>query len=401
MFERLDRLPDDPILGLMAAFRADGDPRKVDLGVGVYRDSQGMTPVLEAVRRAERTVLERQSTKTYVAPAGNAGFNQAMERLVLGAAHPALAAGRVRTIQAPGGCGALRLGAQLISAAAPQAAVYASTPTWANHVPLLSGAGLRLERYPYFDTATGDVDFPAMVGALDGLPSGTVVLLHASCHNPTGADLSEAQWRELLDLFQRRRLLPFLDMAYQGLGAGVDADAFGVRLFTTELPEALVAVSCSKNFGLYRERTGCLHMITGATTAADAALSQEVRIARSLYSMPPDHGAAIVGEILGDAQLRALWEGELGGMRERIAGLRRELVGQLARTCPQRDFSYISRQRGMFSYLGLNVDQVRRLRAAHHIYMTEDSRINIAGLRRENLEYFASAVAQVVSRPSG
>jgi len=398
MFERLDRLPDDPILGLMAAFRGDSHPQKVDLGVGVYRDARGDTPVLEAVRQAEQALLARQSTKTYVAPAGNASFNRAMERLVFGADHPALAAARVRTIQGTGGCGALRLGSELVRRAAPDATVHVSTPTWANHVPLLSGSGLKLERYPYYDPATGGVDFTAMTTALARLPAGAVILLHASCHNPTGADLSVPQWRELAGLIRQQRLIPFLDMAYQGLGSGIDADAYPIRLFAAELPELLVAVSCSKNFGLYRERVGALHVVTAEPPAAEAALSQEVRIARSLYSMPPDHGAAIVADILASESLRAAWEAELAAMRERINGLRRELVERLATECPARDFGFIARQRGMFSFLGLSVEQVRRLKAEHHVYMTEDSRMNVAGLRRENLDYFAHAVASVLAQ---
>lgn len=397
MLERLDRLPPDPILGLMAAFRADNDPHKVDLGVGVYRDDQGDTPILKAVRQAEQAVLARQNTKSYVAAAGNPGFNQAMEKLVFGADHPALTGGRVRTIQAPGGCGALRLGAELIRAASPDSVVHISTPTWANHIPLLSGCGLKLERYPYFDPATGGVNFSAMTGALERLPPRSVVLLHASCHNPTGADLTDAQWRELLGLVKSRNLLPFIDMAYQGLGGGVVEDAYGIRLFCSELPEVTVAVSCSKNFGLYRERTGALHVVTETKTAADAVLTQLVRIARSIYSMPPDHGAAIVLEILDHSALRELWTEEVAGMRKRIQGLRHEAVRQLKEACPQRDFGFIATQRGMFSYLGVTVEQVRELQSRHHVYMTDDSRINIAGLRRENLEYFAKAVAKVLT----
>ncbi len=396
MLERLERLPTDPILGLMAAFRTDADPRRVDLGVGVYRDHRGNTPVVRAVREAEQAVLARQATKSYVAPAGNPGFNQAMERLVLGSDHPALTAGRVRTIQAPGGCGALRLGAELIRVASPQSVVHVSTPTWANHVPLLSGSGLELRRYPYFEPASGTVEFGAMLAAIDQLPPHSVVLLHASCHNPTGADLSESQWRELLPVFKQRALLPYIDMAYQGLGAGVAEDAFGLRLFSAELPEVLIAVSCSKNFGLYRERTGALHVVSESSTAAEAALSQLVRIGRSIYSMPPDHGAAIVHEILSNEGLRQSWIEELSGMRARIQGLRSELVRQLAAAYPQRSFGYIATQRGMFSYLGIDTPQVRELRDKHHVYMTDDSRINIAGLSSENLPYFAEAVAQVL-----
>ena len=341
MFERLERMPTDPILGLMQAFRADPDAQKVDLGVGVYRNDRGETPVLEAVRKAEQAVLGRQTSKTYVAPAGNAAFNEGMERLTFGEGHPALKANRVRSIQAPGGCGALRVGAELIMRAKPDATVYVSTPTWANHVPLLTGSGMKLEQYPYYDGKTGGVNFSAMMDALDKVPARSIVLLHASCHNPTGADLSEAQWHDVLALVKRRALIPYIDMAYQGLGTGVAEDAFGCRLFAAELPEVVVAVSCSKNFGLYRERTGVLHVITETVPAADAILSQLVRIARTLYSMPPDHGAAIVQEILANDALRGSWADELGGMRNRIATLRRDLVVKLAKACPQRDFSFI------------------------------------------------------------
>jgi aspartate aminotransferase len=397
MFERLERMPPDPILGLMAAFRADTDARKVDLGVGVYRNDNGETPVLEAVRKAESAMLSRQTSKTYVAPAGNPGFNTATEKLVFGDDHPTLKANRIRTIQAPGGCGALRVGAELIRLAHPDATVYVSTPTWANHVPLLTGSGIKLDRYPYYDHATGGVNFSAMLDSLEKLPKGAIVLLHASCHNPTGADLSEAQWRDVLGVVQRRGLLPYIDMAYQGLGTGIAEDAYGPRLFASELPEVLVAVSCSKNFGLYRERTGALSVISQSTTSADTILTQLVRIARTIYSMPPDHGAAIVNEILTNDALRTSWSNEVSSMRSRITGLRNEAVAKLAKAAPHRDFSFIARQRGMFSYLGVTKDQVTELREKHHIYMTDDSRINIAGLKNDNLGYFAEAVAQVVA----
>jgi aspartate aminotransferase len=396
MFERLEPVVPDSILGLMAAYRADPDPRKVDLGIGVYRDEHGETPVPASVRQAENALIARQTTKSYVGPAGNPAFNQALEQLVLGAKHPALTSGRVRTVQSPGGCGALRLGAELIRAASPESVVHVSTPTWANHTPLLAGSGLRLERYPYLDAATGKVQFAAMMESLERLPARAVVLLHASCHNPTGADLSQSQWRELLGLISRRGLLPFVDMAYQGLGDGLDEDAFGLRLLGAELPEMLCAVSCSKNFGVYRERTGALHFIGSSLAAADAALSQLVRLARGIWSMPPDHGAAIVQAVLGDPSLRAQWTEEVAGMRSRIRGLRREVVEHLREHCPQRDFSFITQQRGMFSFLGIDTSQVRKLREQHHVYMTDDSRMNMAGLRRGNLEYFARAVAEVL-----
>ncbi len=398
MFERLELIKADSILGLMAEFRADPDPRKIDLGVGVYRNEQGETPVPEAVRRAQSALDARETTKAYVGPAGNPGFNQEMERLVLGADHAALAAGRVCSIQTPGGCGALRLGAELIRHASPGSAVHVSAPTWANHKPLLSGAGLTLEPYPYLDPATGGVQFSAMMAALERLAPRAVVLLHASCHNPTGADLSADQWREVLPVFKRRQLLPFIDMAYQGLGDGLEADAFALRLFSAELPEVLFAVSCSKNFGLYRERTGSLHVVSDSRTAAAATMSQLVKLARGNWSMPPDHGAAIVHGVLSDAALRKLWLGEVDVMRQRIQGLRHEVVKELARCCPQRDFGFIARQRGMFSFFGIDTGQVRELRTRHHIYMTDDSRMNVAGLRRENLEYFARSVAQVLGQ---
>lgn len=396
MLERLDRLPTDPILGLMSAFRADTAPRKIDLGVGVYRDERGDTPILDAVRMAEQVVLAAQISKTYVAPAGNPGFNAAMERLVLGDAHPVIGTGRLKTIQSVGGCGALRLGAELIRIARGETTIHVSDPTWANHVPLLGGARLMLERYPYFDPETRGVRFDAMYEALERLEPQTLVLLHASCHNPSGADLSLEEWDSLLGLFQRRGLVPFIDMAYQGLGTGIAEDAYGPRRFAEELPECLIAVSCSKNFGLYRERVGALHVVTTGPAAAEAALSQLVRTARTLYSMPPDHGAAIVHQILSTPALRAQWEQEVGVMRARISGLRRDVVHRLSRRAPAHDFSFIERQQGMFSFLGLTVAQVHALRERHHVYMTDDSRINIAGLRSDNLDDFVQALASVL-----
>jgi aspartate/tyrosine/aromatic aminotransferase len=397
MFEDLELITADSILGLMAAFRADPDTRKVDLGVGVYRDDHGETPVLDSVRTAEGALIAQQATKSYVGPAGNLGFNAEMEKLVFGAAHPVLAGKRVRSVQTPGGCGALRLGADLIRAAAPDTVVHVSSPTWANHVPLISGAGLKLERYPYFDPATGGVQFGNMLAAFEKLPPRAVVLLHAACHNPTGADVSQDEWRALLEVVRRRRLLPFIDMAYQGLGESLEADAFGLRLFCAELPEVVCAVSCSKNFGLYRERVGALHVICESPKAGDAVLSQLVRLGRGMWSMPPDHGAEIVRRILVDGALRGQWEQEVLGMRKRIQGLRHDFVAELAQHCPQRDFSFIARQRGMFSFFGISTAQVQALRAAHHIYMTDDSRINIAGLRKDNLAYVARATAQVLA----
>jgi aspartate aminotransferase len=395
MLETLERMPDDPILAVMSAYRADSDARKVDLGIGVYRDERGNTPILHCVHRAEQALLARETTKTYVGPTGNAAFNRAMEQQVFGAGHDALRAGRVCTIQSIGGSGALRLAAELIRAARPEAVLHVSAPSWANHVPLLSGAGVRLERYPYYDPSSGRVQFAAMLEALTALPAGSAVLLHASCHNPTGADLSESEWRALAELVQHRGLTPVIDMAYQGFAQSPEADAWPVRLFAAQVPELLVAVSCSKNFGLYRERTGVLHVVAPTEAGAASVLSHAVRIARRLYSMPADHGAAIVAEILASEALAAQWTHELTGMRERLTTLRARLAAALAAVCPRRDFGFVAAQRGMFSLLGLTSDEVRRLRSEHHIYMTDDSRCNLAGLRADNLDYFVRCIAQV------
>ena len=305
MFHTIDRLKPDPILGLMAQYRADPFARKVDLGVGVYRDLSGNTPVLDSVRRAERIVLESQSTKSYVAAAGREEYNAGVERLVLGDAHPARAARRVRTAQAPGGCGALRVGAELIRAAAASTMVHLSDPTWGNHAPLLGSSGLRLERYPYYDAVAHRLQFEAMLDRLEQARAGDVVLVHASCHNPSGADLSLEQWRALSELLAQKHLMPFLDLAYQGFGIDVASDVAGLRLMTEALPEALIAVSHSKNLGLYRERIGALITISEDESRADAVQSHVLQIARSIYSMPPDHGAAIAACIFADEDFLA------------------------------------------------------------------------------------------------
>ena len=396
MFQQLSRLKEDPILGLMAKYRADQAIDKVDLGVGVYRDLTGNTPVLDCVRRAERAVLDAQTTKSYVALAGRAEFNQAVAGLVLGAAMQTIGAARIRTVQAPGGCGALRLGAELIRAAAPSAVVHVSDPTWGNHVPLLGSSGLRLDRYPYYDAPAHRLRFEAMIEHLNRAPPGDVVLLHVCCHNPTGADLDLGQWRVVVEVLQRRQLVPFLDLAYQGFGAGVDEDAAGVRLVAGSVPEALVAVSLSKNLGLYRERAGALISVSENPAAADAAMSHVLQTARSIYSMPPDHGAAIAAQIFADPALRQLWSTELAAMRERIREMRGLLAQRLRAAMGDGSFDFLERQHGMFSLLGVSPEAVDRLRDRHHIYMLGDSRINLAGLVPGNAAYVADAVAEVL-----
>ncbi len=381
----------------MAAFRADPAAEKVDLGVGVFRDLNGNTPILDCVRRAEAQVLAAQTTKSYVAAAGREEFNTSVEALVLGAEHPARRDRRVRTVQAPGGCGALRLGAELLKAAAPAATVHLSDPTWGNHMPLLGSSGIALQRYPYYDAAAHQLRFEAMLTRLDEVPAGDVVLIHACCHNPTGADLTLPQWRMLTELMLRRRLVPFLDLAYQGFGASLEEDAAGIRLVAQTVPEALIAVSFSKNLGLYRERVGALITLSEGEQAADAVVSHVLQIARGIYSMPPDHGAAIAAHIFNHPALLAAWRAELEAMRMRIVSMRSLLAAELRRVTGEAAFDFLGSQRGMFSLLGVSTAAVGALRDRHHIYMLSDSRMNLAGITPQNAGYVAESIAGVLA----
>lgn len=393
MFQQLPGLPADPILGLSAAFQQDTNPLKVDLGVGVYKDEAGNTPVLAAIRRAQQLLVERETSKAYLPPAGPAGFNTAIQNLIFGADHPVQLAGRVNTVLTPGGCGALRVAAELIQLARPGATIWVSTPTWANHIPLLGSAGLKIREYPYYDPATQAIDYDAMMIALGHVRAGDLVLLHGCCHNPCGTDLNESQWRDLTALAAKNGWTPFIDMAYQGFGDGVEADALGVRLMAESLPELLVAASCSKNFGLYRERTGSLSFVGETSPLAENVKTQILKVARGIYSMPPAHGALLVESVLTDAALRQQWLDEVAAMRDRIKSLRHGLADALA---PVADFSFIPRQRGMFSFLGLRQDQVIRLRDDFSVYMVDSSRINLAGINRANLPYLAEAISKVL-----
>jgi aspartate aminotransferase len=395
IFANLDKLPPDPILGVTAAFRADPSPDKIDLGVGVYRDDNGETPVLAAVREAERAMLDGQRTKTYVGPAGNLEFNQRIVELALGPLARELRE-RTATIQTVGGCGALRLGAELIRASLPGAIVHVSDPTWANHEPLLGTSGLTLERYPYFDPGTRGVAFEAMRDHFARLPTGSIVLLHACCHNPTGADLAAEQWRALGDVIEARGLVPFIDLAYQGFGDDVESDVFGLRHLAARVPQFLLALSCSKNFGLYRERTGALAIVAGTAAAAAAIATHEARTARRMYSMPPDHGAAVAARLLGDPALRAGWLAELGGMVARMKALRTLLADRLAARRPDLDFSWVTRQRGMFSLTGLDPAATAALRDRHHVYLPPDGRINVAGVSEANVDRVAESLVAVM-----
>lgn len=396
MFEGLKALPQDPILALMLQYQQDTRTDKLDLGIGVYKDDQGNTPIMQAVHAAEQQLLGSETTKSYLAPAGSALFNERARALVFGAQHVVLRDQRVVSAQTPGGCGALRMGAEFLRGCSADSAVWVSTPTWANHIPLLSGAGLTINAYPYYDYATKGIQFEAMLATLEGAAAGDFVLLHGCCHNPSGADLNREQWQAVAALLERKGLIPFVDMAYQGLGSGLDEDAYGVRLLAERLPEMLVATSCSKNFGLYRERTGSL-FIVGATPEQSAnAGSQLFSKIRSHYSMPPAHGAAIVETILGDAALNRLWQDELAAMRQRIQGLRESLVQKIAASELERDFSFIARQFGMFSFLGITPEQVNALRTKHGIYMIDSSRMNVAGLSDGRMDYFVDALLDVL-----
>jgi aspartate/tyrosine/aromatic aminotransferase len=395
VFQTLEPQPPDALLGVMTAFAADTDPSKLDLGVGVYRDATGTTPVMAVVRAAEATMLAKQSTKAYVGAGGNRQFAAFIEELVLGAAHPARAAGRVVTLQTPGGCGALRLAAELVARVNRGTRVVVSDPTWPNHMPLISGAGLTVDTYPYYDAASGAIAFDATLAALERLAAGSLVVLHASCHNPTGADLGAAQWQAVAELLAQRGLVPLVDLAYQGLGDGLEADAAPVRLLAERLPEVLVAASCSKNFGLYRERVGAVIAVAASNREASVVMGHLQSLARRSWSMPPDHGAAIVATIAADPALRSQWSAELAAMRERIATLRSRLATALAAEFGDRRFDFIAGQRGMFSLLGIEAAAVRALASQHHVYVAPDSRVNIAGLPEPQIERLARALRAV------
>ena len=396
MFDVLPLLPNDPILGLSIAYAKDPNPNKVDLGVGVYKDDSGHTAIMRAVVEAEKLRIARDITKSYTPPAGVPGANEVSTRLVFGIGHPAVEANRVRTVQAPGGCGALRVAAELIQRAKPGASIWVSTPTWANHIPLLGSAGLTLKEYPYYDYANHSIDFAAMLNTLQQIPRGDLVLLHACCHNPSGADLSRAQWLQVADVLVERGIIPFVDMAYQGFGEGLEEDAYGLRMLAERVPEMIVANSFSKNFGLYRERAASLSLVFANPQQADAGLSQLLNVARGIYSMPPAHGATIVSLILSSDELTQMWHSELDQMRQRIAGLRQQLVASLNSLQQARDFSFIARERGMFSFLGLTVEQVHKLKNDYSIYMTDTSRISVAGLTTEKMDYVAKAIVAVL-----
>ena len=397
MFNVLEALPPDPILGLSAGFKKDTRAAKIDLGVGVYKTEAGQTPVMAAIKAAEQKLYEEEDSKSYIAQVGVEAYNDGMIKLILGAGHNAVRDGRVRSVLTPGGTGALRIGAEAIKRMNPNATVWVGDPTWANHFPVIQGAGVRTETYPYYDKASRTIRIAEMLETLEKKTAvGDAVLLHGCCHNPCGADLTLDHWRQIADLVVRKGLLPFVDLAYQGFGTGLDEDAAGIRLLADSVPEVLVASSCSKNFGLYRERTGSITAIAQSADKAAAAESHFANIARAIYSMPPAHGGFLAGMVLQDDKLRAHWLEELTGMRNRMNSLRALFVGKMAEKAPGQDFSFIQQQFGMFSFLGIDGAQIARLRDEFAIYIVGSSRINVAGISEGNIEYLTDSLATVL-----
>ena len=395
MFGSLKALPADPILGLLAKYRNDENPQKIDLGVGVYKDEAGHTAILDCVKAAEQHRFKTEDTKVYIGPTGSPLFNDEMSKLIFGD-HKVLAENRARTVSTPGGTGALRVAAEFISSCKTGATIWVSNPTWANHTGLFQASGLNVKAYPYYDYENKNLDFDGMLTALKQVGKDDVVLLHACCHNPSGMDLSREQWQQVVEVAKDVGFTPFIDMAYQGFGDGLDEDAYGLRLMAENVKEMLVASSCSKNFGLYRERIGACTIIGESAASTEIANSVLLSVVRCIYSMPPAHGAAIVETILSSDELRQQWYGELKDMRDRINGNRKLLVDKLVEQGISRDFSFITRQKGMFSFLGITPEQVQRLQDEFSIYMVGSSRMSIAGIANSNVDYLAQSIAKVL-----
>lgn len=394
MLEKFQPVPPDPILGLGQLFAADTRDGKIDLGVGVFKDAAGNTPIMSAVKKAELVLHNSQTTKTYKGLAGDEAFRDSMRALVLGDSVPA---SRVATIQTPGGTGAIRQLYEAIKMINDEATLWLSDPTWPSHIGIAKHMGLKMRSYSYFDSASSTVDFDAMMDDLAAVQPQDVVMLHGCCHNPTGANLDAAQWDAITDLILEKGAIPFVDIAYQGFGDGLDADAAGLRAMAARVPEMLIAASCSKNFGLYRDRVGCAMVICESADQHEVVSRNLAVLNRLNYSFAPDHGAALVAIILGDTNLRAEWETELGEMRDTMLTIRQSLADELRRQCNTDRFDFIASHRGMFSRLGLDKDSVEALRESHAMYVIGDSRINIAGLSGGRHEPFAAAVAKVLA----
>jgi len=393
----IEMAPRDPILGVTEAFNADPNPRKVNLGVGVYCDDNGKVPLLECVRRAERLLTDKGGPHVYLPIDGIAAYDRAVRGLVFGAESELVQAGRVVTVQALGGTGSLKIGADFLRRFAPGAQVWISDPSWENHRALFEGAGFVVNAYPYYQPSTHGLDIDGMIGALQKLPAGAIVVLHACCHNPTGVDPNEEQWGRIIEVVRARALLPFLDIAYQGFGAGIDADGAIVRRFAATPGPLFVASSFSKSFSLYGERVGALSIVAADRDEAARVLSQVKRVVRGNYSSPPTFGGQVVTMVLDTPDLRSLWEKELGEMRERIRANRHALVERLAVRAPKVKFDFMLRQSGMFSYSGLTAAQVGRLRSEFAIYAIDTGRICVAALNSRNIDYVADAIAEVLA----
>lgn len=397
MFENIQPAPPDSILGLTAAFQKDPNPAKINLGVGVYKDETGATPILASVKAAERRIVDAARTKSYMPIGGDPAYGRLVQDMILGEGHEATLSGRVRTAHTPGGTGGLRVGADFLKKFLPGATVWISKPTWANHRGIFQAAGFKVEEYPYYDPKTMGLDFAAMKAGLEKIKAGDIVLLHVCCHNPTGVDLTADQWTEVAAIGGRQGWIPFLDFAYQGFGEGVEADRAGVLAMAAQCPEMLVSSSFSKNFGLYQDRTGALSLFARDAAQATACFSNVEIVIRVNYSNPAAHGGLIVTTILSDAALKAQWLGELDGMRERIAAVRAQLVAGLKAAGIDRDFGFIERQRGMFSFSGLTDPQVAFLREQKAVYVVGGGRINVAGITPGNLVYLCAAIREALA----
>jgi aromatic-amino-acid transaminase len=383
--------PSDPILGVTEAFVADQNPKKVNLGVGVYYDDNGKVPLLECVKRAEEARVKAGLPKGYLPIDGIAAYDRAVQQLVFGNESR-----NIVTVQALGGTGGLKIGADFLKQIAPQSEVWISDPSWENHRQLFEAAGFAVKSYPYYEPKTRGLDFEGMRRALNALPAGAIVVLHSCCHNPTGVDLTREQWQQVLEIVQSRGLIPFLDLAYQGFAEGLDADAYAARLFAEAMSPVFLSSSFSKSVSLYGERVGALSVVTGSEDEAKRVLSNLKRVVRTNYSNPPTHGGQIVAAILGTPELRALWDREVGEMRERIKAMRKALVGGIQKRVAGSDWSFVLRQRGLFSYSGLTKEQVRRLRAEYSIYAIDSGRLCVAALNSKNVDYVADAIAKVI-----
>ncbi|WP_064791320.1 amino acid aminotransferase [Shewanella woodyi] len=396
IFTQVELAPADPILGLTDAFKADKRTGKVNLGVGIYKNEAGLTPILASVKQAEAKLLASEESKSYLGIEGVQAYNDAVQSLLFGAGHQVVKDKRALTAQAPGGTGSLRVAAEFLARNTKSKTIWVSNPTWANHKNIFQSASLEIKEYRYYKAATHDKDFDAMVEDLSSAQAGDLVLLHGCCHNPTGIDLTQAQWKTIAQLCLKQELVPLFDFAYQGFGDGVDEDANGLRVVADTVPELIIANSFSKNFGLYNERIGAVTLVGDSQESVVKAFSQVKSTIRGNYSNPPAHGALIVSTILGDTELKALWEGELKEMRERIAKMRTLFVDTLKSEGVTQDFSFISRQNGMFSFSGLTKEQVAQLKDEHGVYIVGSGRISVAGMTKENMPVICKAIASVL-----